>query len=209
MFPNFILLEGAFFHRLSPIHSRTAIQIDIKKMADLIDNEASSSRAPAVPLPQEERPLSVGIGHSTRQFFKAKFGQRSESIRPTIVRNLDDNPIGIYHHNHAQEASKLINSNQTRVGYLYLASFLDSNQGFMLYRRFGYLHLRLLLQKQDKLREMEEALDNLDQEQSIGMHWMARGEPQNWSVVLSMLEQRLAEYCKQTILFWISFHFQI
>jgi len=33
----------------------------------------------------------------------------------------------------------------------------------MIYRRFGFLHARLLLQKQDELRLMEEELDEIDQ----------------------------------------------
>ena len=70
----------------------------------------------------------------------------------------------------------------------------------MLYRRFGYLHARLLLRKRVELRELEESLDNLDQEESIGMRQMASGEPQNRSAILSMLEQKFAEYCKQIIL---------
>jgi hypothetical protein len=32
----------------------------------------------------------------------------------------------------------------------------------MIYRRFGFLHARLLLQKQDELREMERTLDQID-----------------------------------------------
>jgi hypothetical protein len=171
-------------------------------MAKLINNKASSRTAPAGPLPQEERPLRAppGVEYFVRRFFRTRFGQRSESDRSTIVRNLDDNPTGIYCQNHAQDASNLINSNQTRAGYPRLASFLDTDENFMLYRRFGYLHARLLLQKQDELRKLEEALDNLDQEESIGMRQLARGEPQNRSVMLSMFEQKFAEYCKQTIL---------
>jgi hypothetical protein len=48
-------------------------------------------------------------------------------------------------------------------GYPYLAAFLDSDENFMIYRRFGFIHARLLLQKQDELRMMEEALDRMDQ----------------------------------------------
>lgn len=47
-------------------------------------------------------------------------------------------------------------------GYPYLASFLDSDENFMIYRRFGFLHARLLLQKQDELRKLEEDLDRMD-----------------------------------------------
>jgi hypothetical protein len=43
-----------------------------------------------------------------------------------------------------------------------VAAFLDSDENFMIYRRFGFLHARVLLRKQDKLREMEEALDTMD-----------------------------------------------
>jgi len=48
------------------------------------------------------------------------------------------------------------------AGYPYLAAFLDSDENFMIYRRFGFIHARLLLQKQDELRLMEEELDRLD-----------------------------------------------
>ncbi|TVY75979.1 hypothetical protein LSUE1_G005072, partial [Lachnellula suecica] len=52
-------------------------------------------------------------------------------------------------------------------GYPYLASFLDSDENFMIYRRFGFLHARLLLQKQDELRTMEAELDRMDQHDKI------------------------------------------
>lgn len=47
-------------------------------------------------------------------------------------------------------------------GYPRLAAFLDSDENFMLYRRFGFLQARLLLNKQDELRELEKDLDRLD-----------------------------------------------
>jgi hypothetical protein len=49
-------------------------------------------------------------------------------------------------------------------GYPRLAAFLDSDENFMLYRRFGFLQTRLLLNKQAELREHEKALDRLDEE---------------------------------------------
>jgi uncharacterized protein YqgQ len=52
---------------------------------------------------------------------------------------------------------------QCEHGYPYLATFLDSDENFMIYRRFGFLHARLLLQKQDELRMMEAELDRMDQ----------------------------------------------
>ena len=39
---------------------------------------------------------------------------------------------------------------------------MDSDENFMIYRRFGFLHSRILLNKQDELRLLEERLDDLD-----------------------------------------------
>ncbi|MCJ1244332.1 hypothetical protein MMC30_001530 [Trapelia coarctata] len=47
-------------------------------------------------------------------------------------------------------------------GFPIVASYLDSDDSFMLYRRFGFLHARLLLNKQDELRELEEELRDMD-----------------------------------------------
>ena len=43
-----------------------------------------------------------------------------------------------------------------------MAAFLDSDDCFMIYRRFGFLHARLLLYKQDELKELEEDLRAMD-----------------------------------------------
>lgn len=47
-------------------------------------------------------------------------------------------------------------------GYPRVAAFLDSDASFTIYRRFGFLHARLLLYKQDELRELEEELRDMD-----------------------------------------------
>jgi hypothetical protein len=47
-------------------------------------------------------------------------------------------------------------------GYPRLAAFLDSDDNFMIYRRFGYIQSRLLLDKGDELRRLENSLDELD-----------------------------------------------
>ena len=48
------------------------------------------------------------------------------------------------------------------MGYPRVAAYMDSDENFMIYRRFGFLHSRILLNKQDELREIEERLDDLD-----------------------------------------------
>lgn len=48
-------------------------------------------------------------------------------------------------------------------GYPNLAAFTSSDEDFAIYRRFGYLQARLLLDKQDQLRLLEERLDRYDE----------------------------------------------
>ena len=47
-------------------------------------------------------------------------------------------------------------------GFPRLACFLDSDDAFMVYRRFGLVFSRLLLNKQDEIREMEATLLAMD-----------------------------------------------
>ena len=51
------------------------------------------------------------------------------------------------------------------VGFPRVACYMDSDDAFPIYRRFGYVFSRLLLHKQDELSSMEATLrtmDNLD-----------------------------------------------
>ena len=58
--------------------------------------------------------------------------------------------------------SNLLLVGECAEGYPRPAAFLDSDENFMLYRRFGYLQARILLYKQDELRVSERQLDHLD-----------------------------------------------
>ena len=46
-----------------------------------------------------------------------------------------------------------------------MATFLDSDDNFMVYRRFGYMQSRILLARQERLRRLEIQLDELDKDQ--------------------------------------------
>ena len=48
-------------------------------------------------------------------------------------------------------------------GYPRLGAFLDSDEGFSIYRRFGYVEARLLLEKQDEMRRLEQELKAMDE----------------------------------------------
>lgn len=47
-------------------------------------------------------------------------------------------------------------------GYPQLAAVIDSDEQFMLYRRFGFLQTRLLLNKQEEMRVLERRLYHID-----------------------------------------------
>ena len=49
-------------------------------------------------------------------------------------------------------------------GYPRLASYVNSDPNFTIYRRFGYLHNRVLLYRQDELCVLQERLEKLDDE---------------------------------------------
>lgn len=51
-------------------------------------------------------------------------------------------------------------------GYPSLATLMKSHENFMIYRRFGYLQARLLLEKQGELCALECALDQLDRKEA-------------------------------------------
>jgi len=62
------------------------------------------------------------------------------------------------------------------LGYPRVSRFLDSDDSFMIYRRFGTLQARLLLRKQDQLRKLEDqlkAMDAFDDESEAGRQCLA------------------------------------
>ncbi|KAG7008239.1 hypothetical protein G7Y79_00006g018590 [Physcia stellaris] len=66
-----------------------------------------------------------------------------KSVKPsnkTVIRKLEDHPIG----------------------YPRQSAFADSDESFMIFRRFGYIHARLLMQRQDELRQLEDELEEMD-----------------------------------------------
>ena len=69
----------------------------------------------------------------------------------------------------------------------------------MLYRRFGYLQSRVLLEKQDDLRQLEEQLDELDSSEQYCEpdNLFSRADfGQKRRDVLSSIEQKFCQYCE-------------
>lgn len=57
-----------------------------------------------------------------------------------------------------------------RLGYARLAAFLNIDSSFTVIRRFDYLHLRLLLEKQAHLIELERQLIKCDDEEMVQLY---------------------------------------
>ncbi|KAF5871507.1 uncharacterized protein Bfra_008026 [Botrytis fragariae] len=85
-------------------------------------------------------------------------------------------------------------------GYPQLAAVIDSDEQFMLYRRFGHLQARILLNKQDELRELEDRLAHIDR--CYARRWPARlrsrdvcnAESNDLKGILEAVEEKYKEY---------------
>lgn len=97
---------------------------------------------------------------------------------------------------------------QFNRGYPNLAAFTSSDDDFAIYRRFGYLQARLLLDKQDQLRLLEEQLDHYDT--SDHMRSTRKGlTPEQYAPrakLLGEIETVFASYgaCKNSLTFYNS-----
>lgn len=73
---------------------------------------------------------------------------------------------------------------------------MQSDEAFVLCRRFGYLHARVLLHKQDAIIDLERRLQILDDSESNAFFLSSRRMDRNADrqSVLAELESRLLEY---------------
>jgi len=73
---------------------------------------------------------------------------------------------------------------------------LNSDKDFSVFRRFGQLHARILLYKQDELVELEENLNRLDIQETTPYNLKSRRTDQNPArkALLKEIENKLMEY---------------
>ncbi|KAL8664456.1 MAG: hypothetical protein Q9202_003006 [Teloschistes flavicans] len=83
-----------------------------------------------------------------------------------------------------------------RPGYPRLSAFIASDKNFALFRRFGELHARILLYKQDELIELEHKLNDLDAAEQTAFHLNSRRDDQNLArkALITEIEARLHVY---------------
>lgn len=83
-----------------------------------------------------------------------------------------------------------------RNGYPRLAAFINSDLDFVVFRRFGHLHVRYLLYLQDEIAEMEQQLHTLDRIEpcSFYLNTRRRDRNQERGRILKTLGEKLFDY---------------
>lgn len=86
-------------------------------------------------------------------------------------------------------------------GYPRLGALINSDENFLMCRRYGLLHTRVMLYRQDELRELEERLLGLDAEDADDNPGMLnsrvrddRRENQERRQLILEIDQKLKEY---------------
>ncbi|KAF1966737.1 hypothetical protein BU23DRAFT_313566 [Bimuria novae-zelandiae CBS 107.79] len=179
--------------------------MDCHEQASIMENgEAGmdAARASATPCEKSPSTLSPSITTSTKNLLPKKPG----SVNYHWVSKARTKLGTMWSRSRTQTSQKQSTARTSIVrkitscprGYPSLATFLDSDECFMVYRRFGFLQSRLLLDKQDELRELERKLDRLDTiEAGKDVRWpMTRDVPSVISKPRKQLLQLIEEkYC--------------
>ncbi|KAF2647153.1 hypothetical protein K491DRAFT_672411 [Lophiostoma macrostomum CBS 122681] len=90
-----------------------------------------------------------------------------------------------------------------RQGYPRLAAFLALDSNFTLVKRFDNLHLRILLDHQDRLAELEEKLQACDDQEEIQLNLCSRRQDSNETrrTLLTAVEVELERYSRSILRF--------
>jgi hypothetical protein len=85
-----------------------------------------------------------------------------------------------------------------RSGYPRLSAYLNSDKNFVVFRRFGQVHTRLLLHKQSVISNLEERLTAIDEAEENAYRLKSWNTDDNIERkdVLAELEARILEYGK-------------
>ncbi|PSN67486.1 hypothetical protein BS50DRAFT_600854 [Corynespora cassiicola Philippines] len=90
------------------------------------------------------------------------------------------------------ERTKVRNLEGCPMGYPRLAAFNASEQNFMLYRSFNYVHSRLLLNLQTSIQALEAELDEIDRFHDVP-HDRSQLRLQSWDLDLSICDEEKKE----------------
>lgn len=92
--------------------------------------------------------------------------------------------------------SNLFAVEQYRIGYPRLAAFLNLDPGLTIIRRFDNLHLRVLLEQQAEVSELENRLNKCDDEETIQLHLSScrKDGNQHRRYLIEEIKTKLREY---------------
>ncbi|KAG9231492.1 hypothetical protein BJ875DRAFT_506648 [Amylocarpus encephaloides] len=90
-----------------------------------------------------------------------------------------------------------------RQGYPRLAAFLSLDPNFTIFRRFDTLHLRVLLEQQDRLCELQQQLEDCDDAETVQLNLSSRRQDDNRTRrnVLQQVAAELKDYDKGVLRF--------
>ncbi|CZR51425.1 uncharacterized protein PAC_01301 [Phialocephala subalpina] len=90
-----------------------------------------------------------------------------------------------------------------RQGYPRLAAFLNLDPNFTIFRRFDTLHLRVLLEQQDRLCELQQQLEDCDDVETVQLNLSSRRQDDNRTRrnVLQQVAAELKDYDKGVLRF--------
>ncbi|KAL2064320.1 hypothetical protein VTL71DRAFT_4814 [Oculimacula yallundae] len=136
------LVESEVFGK--PCKSTTATSTEPKNFRPKVLIEEVSLEA------HNDIEMQTDMSHPTRNISCAQSGRGTSS----------SSRLRAHSGGNANEGCQI---DKTPEGYPRVAAFLTSDHHLMLYRGFNYLQSRLLLHKQDELRELEDSMDIMDQ----------------------------------------------
>ncbi len=86
-----------------------------------------------------------------------------------------------------------------RQGYPRLAAFLNLDPDFTVLKRFDNLHIRVLLEQQDRLYELQQQLEDCDDRETIQMNLSSRRQDSNRArrEILAQIKTELKNYGTQ------------
>lgn len=83
-----------------------------------------------------------------------------------------------------------------RQGYPRLAAFFNLDPNFTVFKRFDSLHIRVLLEQQDRLCELQQQLEDCDDAETIQLNLSSRRQDGNRArrEILQQIKTELKDY---------------
>lgn len=124
-------------------------------------------------------------------------------VKKILSNRLPDIPTH-WRHNYLNKTRNSQRIDDHPMGYPRFAAYLNSDDNFLIARRYGVLHTRVMLYRQDELYQLEKDLYELDKEDAVNEPLALesrkrddRREGQERKQLIAEIDQKLKEYGKQ------------